>query len=382
VSGDGAVPMLCNILDGNVTDDTTHWDTWQTLRGILGRSDFLYVADSKLCVKETLLAIDRAQGRFITVVPRTRGEVAAFYNELYDSRVRWERLYAKRSSRKMKRLDVFEIATGFYQLQEGFRLFWYRSSEKARKDAAARDERLARARKSLNTLAIKRKGLRTVAGCKKAVDVILAKYRVADLLVVSVEAEFIETYRQTSRGKPSVKTTYKRVVKTVPKIIVKEHVENLARAKATDGVFPLVTNTSLAPIDVLKNYKHQPFLEKRHSLLKSVLEVAPIFLKRNTRINALVFVYFIAQLIAALLERQVRLAMIDNHIASLPVLPEERHSHHPSAAQILTPFSFFAKSHLYNRKSLIKVFVDPFSQVQKDILALLKLSEKRFLETT
>jgi hypothetical protein len=48
------------------------------LRGILGRSDFLYVADSKLCVSKTLLDIDRGQGRFITVVPRTRGETEEF----------------------------------------------------------------------------------------------------------------------------------------------------------------------------------------------------------------------------------------------------------------------------------------------------------------
>ena len=36
-------------------------------------------------------------------------------------------------------------------------------------------------------------------------------------------------------------------------------------------------------LDVLKKYKYQPFLEKRHSLLKTTLEVAPVFLKKKTR---------------------------------------------------------------------------------------------------
>ena len=59
------------------TDDTLHWENWQMLRGLLVRSDFLYVADSKLCVSQILMNIDRNQGRFITVVPRTRREIEA-----------------------------------------------------------------------------------------------------------------------------------------------------------------------------------------------------------------------------------------------------------------------------------------------------------------
>ena len=59
VTRDGAIPIHYKSHDGNRTDDTLHWDNWQSLRGIIGRSDFLYVADSKLCVAKTLLAIDR-----------------------------------------------------------------------------------------------------------------------------------------------------------------------------------------------------------------------------------------------------------------------------------------------------------------------------------
>ena len=70
-----------------------------------------------------------------------------------------------------------------------------------------------------------------------------------------------------------------------------------------DGIFPLVTNTQLDACTVLKSYKYQPKLEKRHALLKSGLRVAPIFLKKNDRIEALMFVYFLAQLMCSLLER-------------------------------------------------------------------------------
>src|SRR5207302_1658393 len=119
---DRAIPLLFKAHDGNRTDDTLHWQNWQMLRGLLGCSDFLYVADSKLCVSETLLNIDRSQGRFITVVPRTRGEVDEFQSKVQASFVRWEKVWAKRSSRKHRRIDLYEAATGLYQMREGFRV--------------------------------------------------------------------------------------------------------------------------------------------------------------------------------------------------------------------------------------------------------------------
>ena len=41
-------------------------------------------------------------------------------------------------------------------------------------------------------------------------------------------------------------------------------------------------------------------------LLKSTLEVAPVWLKKNARIEALMFPEFVAQMIAALIERALR----------------------------------------------------------------------------
>lgn len=72
VSEDGAVPILVGLHDGNVTDDQTHLPTWKALRAIVGRPDFIYVADSKLCVTATLTTITGQGGHFVTVLPATR----------------------------------------------------------------------------------------------------------------------------------------------------------------------------------------------------------------------------------------------------------------------------------------------------------------------
>ena len=78
MEGDAGVPVHFRCADGNVADVSTHIETWNTLRGIAGRADFLYVADSKLCSHDNMDHIARAGGRFVTVMPRSRQEDAQF----------------------------------------------------------------------------------------------------------------------------------------------------------------------------------------------------------------------------------------------------------------------------------------------------------------
>ena len=55
-----------------MTDDQTHRDTWDLLCQLTGRRDFLYVADCKLATSENMAYLHQRQGRFVTVLPRTR----------------------------------------------------------------------------------------------------------------------------------------------------------------------------------------------------------------------------------------------------------------------------------------------------------------------
>jgi transposase len=104
-----------------------------------------------------------------------------------------------------------------------------------------------------------------------------------------------------------------------------------------------------------------------------VLEIAPVFLKKNTRIEALMFVCFTAQLVAALMERALRQNMARRHIKSIPILPESRDSKTPSYAQVLDTFASRAKHELYENDQLISVFVDPLSNIEKTVLELLEI---------
>ena len=89
-SDDGHVPVDFRCEDGNTNDSRTHVETWDQLRALTGRADFLYVADAKLCSYEAMEHIDRAHGRFLTVLPRSRGEDAHFRRWIQDHEVPWE----------------------------------------------------------------------------------------------------------------------------------------------------------------------------------------------------------------------------------------------------------------------------------------------------
>lgn len=379
VTADGAVPVHFKAYDGNQSDDGTHWETWQTLRGVLGRSDFIYVADSKLCVSEILMKIDRAQGRFVTVLPKTRQESEEFCEKVLLSTVRWERIYSKRSTRKRERKDVFESAQEFYQMREGFRLYWFRSSEKALRDEQGRTFRLATTHDRLKLLNVSsRRGPKTEAALLKAARKILDHYRVKNWFNLGIQVETVEKFRQTRRGKATKNTVFYRIQKKVPKVTWTLNQQALDRDQAMDGIFPLATNTKLSALEVLKTYKYQPKIEKRHSLFKSVLEISPVFLKKNDRIEALIFVYFIAQTIAALIERTIRKKMTEQNISELPVLPENRMSQCPSAAQIMSAFEHRDKHELFERGTFLKTFADPLTSLQKQLLVMLDVSQTRY----
>jgi transposase len=379
ISADGAIPIHCKAYDGNKTDDTSHIETWITLRGTLGQSDFLYVADSKLCTSNNMKKIDSEKGRFVTIVPKTRSEVKEFYENCYNSEVRWIPLTRRESSREKGKYDVVQTAEGFYQLAEGFRVYWYRSSEKRIRDKFSRENRIELAQEKLLELsANKKRGSRTEKSLLAAAYKVIEKYKVSSWINVEVKSKKIENFKKISVGRSNIKSTYRKTTKNIPYLIYKKNHEGIAQSISTDGIFPLVTNTELGAKEVLSAYKYQPFIEKRFSCIKSDYGIAPAFLKKVERIEALMFVFLLADMVAAIIQREVRLAMIKNKIKSLKILPEERPTATPTWEQIQRLFSQHSKYELRKNEKLLKTFWDSLSCHQIDIVKLLGCKKIEF----
>jgi transposase len=121
VASDGAVPVQFRVQSGNATDDRSHRATWDLLCKLTGRRDFLYVADCKLATAENMAYIHRHGGRFVSVLPRTRNEDAAFREEILLGRVRWRRIHDKYDD-DGELVDHFSIHEPELTSVEGYRL--------------------------------------------------------------------------------------------------------------------------------------------------------------------------------------------------------------------------------------------------------------------
>lgn len=80
---------------------------------------------------------------------------------------------------------------------------------------------------------------------------------------------------------------------------------------AADGWYALLTTlpADITAAQVLIRYKGQEVVERRYSAFKGPLAVAPMFLKTNRRIAALITVICLALLVFCLIERAVRAAI-------------------------------------------------------------------------
>ena len=155
-------------------------------------------------------------------------------------------------------------------------------------------------------------------------------------LRLHIDEEVEEDYRPAGPGRPGPNTTYRRIEQRRYRVRVEEDGEALARDGRCDGLFPLITNDEgLSLEEALGKYKYQPFVEKRHEQLKAVFGVTPMWLKSVARVECLLWLYYVVELVQALLEREVRRRMRQAGEASLALYPEGRESVRPTAELVL-----------------------------------------------
>ena len=344
VTDDGGVPLYFTTASGNVTDDTTHRETWDLLRQLVGHADFLYVADCKLATRENLQYIHNQGGRFVTILPRTRREDTEFRQQLLTSleAVKWDHLWDV-TNEKGEVIDRLRVCLQDNPSSEGFRLLWFHSTRKAQRDARSRARALDRASKQLaelqNRLQSSRTRFRQRDKVEAAVKQILGDGDVSRWLSVQILELEEETFKQATRGRPGKQTRYIRETRPRYQLSWTISTTQIEHDQATDGVFPLITNQhEMAAGDVLRAYRRQPLIEKRFSQFKSDYEVAPLYLKEVTRIQAMLAVYFFALMLQTLLERELRQSLRDSEYDSLPLYPEYRSCHAPTTRRIIDIF--------------------------------------------
>ena len=385
VSADGAVPVHFKVADGNTEDSTTHIETWEVLRRLVGNPQFLYVADCKLCSRDNLSHIREAGGRFITVLPRSRKEDGLFKEWLLDHSPAWEEIAQfAHPRRKDGPPDIIRALKSPIPDADGYRLVWFHSSLKRARDAQSRQNHIVRACKELDVLKTKLEGPRsrysTLKGVEQAVSEILTNTGAGAWVCYQIHPWQKESYRQERRGRPGKDTRWRRRVKMCFRLGWEIAEEKVQQDALSDGIFPLLTNCDdLSFLEIITAYKtKQPFVEKRHDLLKNILEVTPAYLKSVSRLEAFLFMSYAGITVHALIERELRKAMERHKIKTLPLYPEDRKCWAPTMARLIEVFWNLQKHVLSQNGERVQRFDSELTALQQKILRLLHLSPRLF----
>ncbi len=387
ICADGAVPIAYRSADGNTVDDVTHVKTWDSLVKLVGNSSFTYVADSKLCSAEAMGHIARLGGRFVTIIPHGRKE-DTWFREFAQTHVpTWEEAYRKEGARLGDPDQVWRTFVAPTPSTEGYRVIWVHSTLKAARDANSRQARIEAGLAAIEAvqarLSSPKSRLRTKVAAEEAATAALGVARASRWVGFVVNEDQQETYSQEKRGRPGAETRYRKRVKTVFNIEAVTKADVIAYDAATDGCFPLISNADEAtPAQVLEFYRYQPNLERRNHMLKGPQMVAPVFIEHPHRIEAILLCHFLAMLIEALIEREIRTSMKKEGLTGIPLYPELRNCPSPSAPRILNIFASQERHHLVSKGETVQVFDPQLTQLHQQVLELLHIPASVYASPT
>jgi hypothetical protein len=258
---------------------------------------------------------------------------------------------------------------------DGFRVIWVHSSDKAARDAGARSVAIDKGLGAVEALEARltapRARLATKVAVEKAADEALKAAGTLRFVRVTVTEETVQSFSQESRGRPGSNTRYRRREKTVFHAKAELDAKAIAYDTRCDGLFPLITNDrAMIPAEVLAAYRYQPNLERRHHVLKGPQKVAPVLLENPHRIEGLLTCHFLAQLVEALIEREIRTSMRDRGLRGIALYPELRNCPAPSASRVLEIFENVQRHYLKSADEVVQVFEPELTQLQLQLQVL------------
>jgi Domain of unknown function (DUF4277)/Transposase DDE domain len=353
-SADG-VSLYVRPEPGNAAEVSLIAQSLERLRELSGPGGLL-ILDSACGQPKTLCEIARAGLQFIVPLRAPTGFRERFLTDVghdglaalrYVSQ-REQKLPAQLRTRYRGALREWDVTDPETRETHRFRVAYIHSSEEQRETAAARERALKKAEEQLQRV---RNGLGgRYYKTRKQVE-----QRIARIIATNIEG-LIATTTGTRNGKPTLTWT-------------RDH-DAITAAARTDGIYALATNLPgirLTAGQVLRSYKGQQIVERRHRDYKQTLKVRPIFLHNDDRIYALTSIIGIALLIFGLIETELRSRLHEDEL--LPGLLPENRAAKPTGRNVLSAFQGLGLT--YTRAG---IQLDRLTHTQRRILELLEIT--------
>ena len=338
---------------GNAAELTLVGASLERLLEISGPG-LLIVCDSAMGQPKTLREIDQAGVRFVVPLRASAGFRERFLAEVGHAGLRPVRyvpereakLPAAQRTRFKGALRDWRIPGSDTHPPLALRVAYVHSSEEATQVADARERALVKAEDALERM---RNGL----GGRYYKTRAQLERRIGQIVGVNITG-LIDVTVTTRAGRLTV--TWQR------------NQEAIDTAASFDGIYALATNLPgrITAGQVLRLYKDQQIVERRHRDIKQTLKVRPIFLHNDDRIYALISIVGISLLIFGLIEARTRAALGDTQ--QLPGLLPEGRAARPTGRNILAAFQGLGLTYTHT-----SIQLDPLTDTQQHILDLLQI---------
>jgi transposase len=301
VSGDGGIPVWHRAYDGGAGEVAQVVAAMTALKELAAERELLLVGDAKLISRGNLLAMTTAKVAFIAPAAKPYLPANVLGGLEVGAATPVDYLAERDQAKPPEQRSSYRVVEGGITLKAKrktdadlpVRCVFVWSSARAQAAAQSRAKKLARAQADLERV---QRGLggrhyRTPARVAERVAAIAATRKVTGYLRAQVGTD-------PATGKPTLSWSLDQAA--------------LDAEAATDGWYGLVTNLTPDQADaaeILCRYKGQEVIERRYGTFKGPLGVAPMFLKTNRRIAALITVICLALLVFCLVERAVRKAI-------------------------------------------------------------------------
>jgi hypothetical protein len=337
---------------GNAAELTLVGASLERLLAISGPG-LLIVCDSAMGQPKTMREIHDAGVRFVVPLRASAGFRERFLTDAGHQALRPVRYLPEREAKLPAKLRTrftgalrdWEIPGTDTQPSLRLRVAYIHSSEEATQVAQARERALVKAEDALQRM---RNGLggryyKTREQVQRRIGQIVGS-NITGLIDVTVTNNDKLTLAW-QRNQPAIDT-----------------------AASFDGIYALATNLPgrITAGQILRLYKDQQIVERRHRDMKQTLKVRPIFLHNDDRVHALISIVGISLLIFGLIEAQTRAALGPEQ--QLPGLLPEGRAARPTGRNILAAFQGLGLTYTHHGIQL-----DPLTDTQQHILDLLQI---------
>ena len=303
VSQNGGIPLVCKSWDGNASDtqifEARAADLIEQFQG--ADAPRYLVADAKLYTKDNAPNLSRLS--FITRLPETIKVVGHVIEQAWDFEA-WDFIDAS--------LAYQRVELSHYGISQRWLVVYSKQAEQRAKKTLHKAQKREQdtVQKALFHLQAQRFNAQQEA--QKALVAIAKK-----LTYHRIEKEHIKPHiRYAKKGRPTPKTPIKDIRWQITADILpdQEKIQAVKQRKATFVIGSNIPHAHLSDQDIIQAYKGQKAVETGFRFLKDPLFfVSSLFLKKPSRIQALLMVMTLALLVYSIAQRRMRAALAQHH---------------------------------------------------------------------